>query len=62
MTAPTLPKIRHEDFCPVVDKEQKPRLESYAYLGEDPVTGRTRPTHDVQRCLDCGAASYKPRG
>ena len=57
--APAKPKIRHEDWCPVVDKDAAARLESYPYLGEDPVTGRSRATHEITRCQDCGAASYK---
>lgn len=61
MTAPTKATVRHEEFCPVVDKDAKPRMESYPYIGEDPVTGRSRPTHDITRCLDCGAAHYALR-
>jgi hypothetical protein len=61
VTAPTKPEIRHEEFCPSVYDGQKPRVESYPYLGDDPVTGRTRATHTVHRCQDCGAATYIPR-
>jgi hypothetical protein len=62
MPVTTMPAVRHEDFCPVVAKEQDPRMESFPYLGDDPATGRTVPTHMVTRCLDCGAASYKQIG
>jgi hypothetical protein len=58
----TTPKVRHEEFCPVVDKGQEPRLESFDYIGDDPTTNRSRPTHHVTRCLDCGAATYRPIG
>lgn len=58
----TAPLVRHEDFCPVVDKKAEPRMESFPYLGDDPATGRSRATHRVTRCLDCGAAHYQPIG
>ncbi len=63
MTASTSakPTVRHEEFCPVVDKGAAPRLESYPYLAEDAVTGRSRPTHQIERCRDCGAAHYTAR-
>lgn len=60
--APAKPKVRHADFCPVVDKRQDARLEEFPYVGDDPVTGRTRPTHIVTRCLDCGEAHYQQIG
>lgn len=66
MTAPTkaVPTValRHEEFCPVMFAEQKPRIESYPYLGDDPATGRARPTHTVTRCQDCGATYYQQIG
>jgi hypothetical protein len=50
-------KVRHEDFC----VSEKPRIESYVHMGDDPASGRSAPTHDVTRCLECGAATYKAR-
>lgn len=55
------PTIRHEDFCLPTGTRTEPRIESYVYLGEDEKTGRSRPTHDIERCLECGAANYKQR-
>ena len=51
-------KVRHEGFC----VSSKPRVESYRHLSDDPVTGRSKATHAVDRCMDCGAASYTPLG
>jgi hypothetical protein len=54
-------KIRHEEFCMPRPGAQAPRIESYIALADDPQTGRSRPTHDVSRCLECGAATYQQR-
>ena len=54
-------KVRHEDFCLPRPGESEPRVESYVHMGDDPASGRSAPTHDVTRCLECGAATYKPR-
>jgi hypothetical protein len=61
MSAPTkaTPKIRHEEFCLPRPGASEPRIESYAYL--DDASGQSRPTHDVTRCLECGAANYQKR-
>lgn len=52
--------LRHEVFCLPRPGELAPRIESYVALSDDP-KGRSRPTHDVTRCLECGAASYRER-
>lgn len=54
-------KVRHEDFCKPRPGLDEPRIESYVHMGDDPKTGRSAPTHDVTRCLECGAATYQPR-
>lgn len=54
--------VRHEEFCPSVAAGESPRMESFAYLGDDAVSGRTRPTHRITRCLECGAAHYEQIG
>ena len=54
-------KVRHEEFCLPREGEKGPRIESYVHMGDDPKTGRTAPTHDVTRCMECGATNYKPR-
>lgn len=53
--------VRHEDFCLPRPGEKEPRVEGYVHMGDDPTTGRSAPTHDVTRCLECGAANYQPR-
>lgn len=60
-TASVTAKVRHEDFCLPRPGEQKPRIESYVHMGDDPASGRSAPTHDVTRCLECGATNYQPR-
>ncbi len=55
------PEPRHEAFCLPRDGMVEPRLEYYSHLSDDPDTGRSRPTHDVHRCLECGSATYTPR-
>lgn len=59
--APTLDakSIRHEEFCLPRPGEKEPRLEGFVAY-EDDVAGRTRPAMFVTRCLECGAASYRP--
>lgn len=57
----TAPKIRHEEFCLPRPGMDEPRIESYVHTDDDPKTGLSRPTHDVSRCLECGAATYKQR-
>lgn len=61
MAVTTETKIRHEEFCLPRPGQQSPRIESYVHSDDDPQTGRSRPTHDVTRCLECGAANYQPR-
>jgi hypothetical protein len=60
--AATAPKIRHEDFCLPRPDAEEPRVESFRTYGDDPATGRSRPTHMVHRCLECGAANYQQIG
>lgn len=63
MTAPTkVDPIRHEEFCLPRPGADRPRIESYNALNDDPKTGRSSPTHKVTRCLECGAAHYKQIG
>ena len=57
----TKAKVRHEEFCLPRPGESEPRIESYPHLADDPKTGRSQPTHDVTRCLECGAATYQLR-
>ncbi len=56
------PKVRHEEFCLPRPDADGPRLESYLAYTDDPGTGRSRPTHTVHRCCECGAATYIPIG
>lgn len=56
---PHADKVRHEEFCLPRPELDEPRLESYAYLGDDPKTGRSRPIAQVTRCMECGAAHYE---
>lgn len=50
-------KVRHEEFCIAPE----PRLEVFDAYSDDEKTGRSRPTHTVTRCIDCGAATYKEK-
>ena len=52
--------IRHEEFCLPRPDETGPRIEGFVAYEDDAQTGRTRPAAVVTRCLECGAASYKP--
>lgn len=61
MATTTTAKVRHEDFCLPRPGESGPRVESYVHLGDDPKTGRSTPTHDVTRCIECGATKYDPK-
>jgi hypothetical protein len=64
VTAPTKSpsKVRHEEFCLPRPGAQEPRMEAFPYYSDDPGTGRSRVTHRVDRCLECGAATYTPIG
>lgn len=55
------PTLRHEEFCLPRPGADSPRIESYVHYDDDPKSGRSRPTHDVTRCLECGAANYSQR-
>lgn len=61
-TAAAPPKIRHEEFCLPRPGSDAPRIETYPAFVDDPKTGKSRPTHDVTRCIECGAATYRERG
>lgn len=52
-------KIRHEEFCLPRPGEDGPRVESYSYLADDPKSGRSQPTAQVTRCIECGATHYE---
>ena len=49
-------KVRHEEFCVSSD----PRIEVYKHLGDNPETGRSIATHEVERCMECGAQHFTP--
>jgi hypothetical protein len=57
----TKAEIRHEEFCLPRPGLTGPRIESYVHSDDDPTTGRSRPTHNVTRCIECGVANYQPR-
>lgn len=61
-TEKAAPVVRHEEFCLPRPNEDAVRIERYVHFDDDPKSGRSFPTHDVTRCLECGAATYKPRG
>ena len=52
--------VRHEEFCLPRPGEDKPRIEGFVAY-EDTTAGRSRPAMDVTRCIECGAASYRPK-
>jgi hypothetical protein len=60
--AAVAPKLRHEEFCLPRPDAEEPRVETFRSFTDDPATGRSRPTHTVHRCLECGAASYQQIG
>ncbi len=51
--------VRHEPFCLPRPGLTEPRIEGYTHYEDDPITGRSRATHAVLRCMDCGAAHYE---
>lgn len=56
--APALPKIAHEEFCLPRPENDEVRVEQYKALGVDD-KGHERALR-VTRCLECGAATYRP--
>lgn len=51
--------ILHEVFClPTGDREEV-RVEGFVAYQDD-VYGRSIPSANVTRCLECGATSYEP--
>lgn len=58
-TAPKLDEVRHEYFCLPREGEDAARLEGFlAYTDE--ASGLSRASSFVTRCLECGAATYRP--
>ena len=49
--------LRHEVFCQPTGGRTEVRIEQFRALADDP-KGRSRATHNVTRCTECGAASY----
>lgn len=60
--APTLPALRHEVFCLPRPDLDEPRIEGFVHYMDDPDSGRSRASHNVRRCVECGVASYQPIG
>jgi hypothetical protein len=50
--------LRHEEFCLPRPGEKEPRIEGFLAYEDDAVSGRSRVSAFVTRCLECGAASY----
>jgi hypothetical protein len=55
-----LKSLRHEEFCLPRPGEEKPRVEGFVAYIDDAQMGRSRPSAFVTRCLECGAAVYRP--
>jgi hypothetical protein len=51
--------LRHEEFCLPRPGADKPRVEGFLAYTDDPA-GLSRPAMFVTRCLECGAATYRP--
>jgi len=65
MTAPaktTTPKVRHEEFCLPRPGSDEPRIESFFFYEDDPKGGRSKATHLITRCIECGAQTNKQIG
>lgn len=54
-----LPRIAHEEFCLPRPENDEPRLEQYTAIGDDS-KGHERAL-TVTRCIECGAATYRPK-
>lgn len=53
------PPIRHMEWCgptadPIRGMRTEVRIEQFYYMADDPKGGRSKPTHRVTRCLECG--------
>lgn len=48
------PPIRHIEWCQPTGDRTEIRIEQYLYMADDPKGGRSKPTHRVTRCLECG--------
>lgn len=64
---PATPALRHEEWCqPTADylgvMRSEVRIESFPYYADDAATGRSRITHRITRCCECGASRYEPIG
>ncbi len=53
--------LRHEDFCLPRPGLSEPRTESFPYYADDE-KGRSRITHHITRCLECGVSKNKQIG
>jgi len=60
LTAP--PNVRHEEFCQPTGGRDSIRIESYLHYEDNPETGRSRSTHKVTSCIECGARHYQKIG
>ena len=54
-------ELRHEAFCLPRPENKEPRGEGVVAYADDAETGRSRAAAHVTRCLECGAANYKPQ-
>lgn len=59
---PNANRVRHEEFCLPRPGADEPRIESFPYYGDDAATGRSRITHRITRCMECGASHYEQIG
>jgi ribosomal protein L32 len=61
-------RLRHEDYCsPLLDvftneRAAEIRVESFPYYSDDPATGKSRITHRITRCIECGATFNREIG
>jgi hypothetical protein len=55
----TTPRVSHEEFCLPRPELSEVRMESYPAVGLDN-RGQER-TLIVTRCIECGAATYRPK-
>lgn len=55
------PLLRHEQFCLPRPGAIEPRIEGYVHYGDNEA-GRSVGTHNVIRCVECGATIYNKIG
>lgn len=58
-TVMTLDQVAHEQFCLPRPDQKEPRMEGFVVYKDDE-SGRSRPSSFCSRCLECGAATYRP--